>query len=688
MAQIFGDIDTLETKGEHRVWDALKRLADIWIIYAKVRFVDPEGREHFPDYVLLHPEHGVVVLEVKDWRGRSPDRKYNKPHDHLTQVRNHAQALERALEKEPLLRNKKGKLDFPYRYAVVYPHKAPREIEEIRQKLGKYFLGGKDLATPERLEQILLDVPIPTRPWKRLSKEQIDATRNLLSNNELLVRDEQGHVKGVYDLQQEQLAKEPLAKEPRVNWSNRAQQLEMRLPEEVKLVYKSNNVRLVRGYAGTGKTDVLILRARHLHRRHPEMQILVTSFNKPLVEKRLRPAINAFIKDEKTGKDEAPITVKRFGQICWALYKQAYPEVDLHLQDSIIGIFNGRLMRRPSIKPLLEKYGVDFLEKEIQWLKEMRIREKENYLEKLRRGRGGAHGRRLTKSQRKEVWQVYQAYQEELRRLGMLDWQDLYNAALELVEEGQAKPERLYDAIMVDEAQHFAPGWIRLLLYHLKPNGHLFLCEDPSQGIYRYYSWLERGIEVRGYTRWLRVPYRTTRQIAKALFAMLEHNTELQRLLHDTGNYQPVDLTHPALREGTPPKICAFSTWREQRSFIIKQVKKLISEIGLLPKEIAIVHPDKHIREDNVLRQELPREVVFAHPNDQTGMEYSAVIVPQVQDYFKRNLAVSFEESQLRNLQTFFVASSRARDWLIITGKSIPNEIKPILPFSECIQLD
>jgi hypothetical protein len=44
----------------------------------------------------------------------------------------------------------------------------------------------------------------------------------------------------------------------------------------------------------------------------------------------------------------------------------------------------------------------------------------------------------------------------------------------------------------------------------------LFLADDPMQSIYRYYSWREKGVPVAGRTRWLRIPYRNTREIYQA----------------------------------------------------------------------------------------------------------------------------------------------------------------------------
>ena len=71
-----------------------------------------------------------------------------------------------------------------------------------------------------------------------------------------------------------------------------------------------------------------------------------------------------------------------------------------------------------------------------------------------------------------------------------------------------------YDFVLVDEAQFFAPIWFEIIKLILKPNGHLFMVADPTQGfLKRGQSWLASGLNVRGRTSRLEKCYRTTREI-------------------------------------------------------------------------------------------------------------------------------------------------------------------------------
>lgn len=69
MAQVFPAADRLRqlqpplTTGELQVLDALHQLDDHWRVY-----VQPRLGLDIADFVIAHPEHGVVVLEIRDWR--------------------------------------------------------------------------------------------------------------------------------------------------------------------------------------------------------------------------------------------------------------------------------------------------------------------------------------------------------------------------------------------------------------------------------------------------------------------------------------------------------------------------------------------------------------------------------------------------------------------------------------------
>ena len=115
---------------------------------------------------------------------------------------------------------------------------------------------------------------------------------------------------------------------------------------------------------------------------------------------------------------------------------------------------------------------------EVDWMKDQIPLSREEYLAVDRRGRGFP----LNAEQRQCVFDALQAYQLSLEKKGALDWSDVPRLLWQVSENGQVKfPE--YDIILIDEAQFFAPLWMRLIQKLLDPhNGHLFLVADPTQG--------------------------------------------------------------------------------------------------------------------------------------------------------------------------------------------------------------
>ncbi|HRF96939.1 MAG TPA: hypothetical protein PLZ51_17145, partial [Aggregatilineales bacterium] len=60
----------------------------------------------------------------------------------------------------------------------------------------------------------------------------------------------------------------------------------------------------------------------------------------------------------------------------------------------------------------------------------------------------------------------------------------------------------------------------------------MMICDDPSQSIFRNYSWQEKGISVLGRSKVLRVPFRSTREISLVAHTLIERDNQL-KLIED-----------------------------------------------------------------------------------------------------------------------------------------------------------
>jgi hypothetical protein len=275
--------------GERRVFEALARqLEDDYTVWHNIPIL---GSAREPDFVILHPQRGLLILEVKDWRlgtihDANPIRVELKtdrglvPVQHpLSQARSYAMDVHRLLEKHPELCHTdglhKGKMILPWGWGVALSHIKRSEVEGNTNFHSVFeparTLLGDDLADdvePMEFQERLWGMfVVHWRP--SLSLPQLSLVRGLLfpelrlgdqrampldaSIPALVVRD----VLHVMDLQQEAIARS-----------------------------LGEGHRLIHGPAGSGKTMLLIYRAVQLQAAaRPDKPILVLCYNKALADR-------------------------------------------------------------------------------------------------------------------------------------------------------------------------------------------------------------------------------------------------------------------------------------------------------------------------------------------------------------------------------------------------------------------
>ena len=273
------------TSGERRVAERLEqKLDDDYLLWYDV----PIGPKHLhPDFVVLHPRRGILILEVKDWRLSTirqadkqmweiiPDGVPKNVASPLEQARQYAHQLVNALERDPQLvqpdGKHAGKLAFPWSYGVVLTHISRKQFDaaELHHAIEPHRVicqdEMQDSVQPEDLQSRLWDM-FPFMMRGVMSLPQLDRVRWILfpevrvqtsgtlfddSNEEAELPD----IMRVMDLQQEQLARS-----------------------------LGDGHRVIHGVAGSGKTMILGYRAEYLAKASTASSkpILILCFNEPL----------------------------------------------------------------------------------------------------------------------------------------------------------------------------------------------------------------------------------------------------------------------------------------------------------------------------------------------------------------------------------------------------------------------
>lgn len=273
-----------ETRGERRLAERLEqKLDDDYLLWYDVP-VGPK-RTH-PDFVVIHPRRGALILETKDWKLETIHRLTRQYFDitadgriktlmnPLAQARHCAIQVVNALERDAQLVHAdgphRGKLAFPWGHGVVFTNITRKQFEDagMDEAIEPHLVICKDemldAADPEQFQQRLWAM-FPHAFRSVLSMPQLDRVRWIMFPEVRVApqgqlfddqEEELPEIMRVMDLQQEQLARS-----------------------------LGDGHRVIHGVAGSGKTMILGYRAELLAKAPSAKPILVLCYNEPLAVK-------------------------------------------------------------------------------------------------------------------------------------------------------------------------------------------------------------------------------------------------------------------------------------------------------------------------------------------------------------------------------------------------------------------
>ena len=378
--------------------------------------------------------------------------------------------------------------------------------------------------------------------------------------------------------------------------------------------------RLIRGAAGSGKTTVALMRLRQLCASRSSRQarlklngtinVLVLTFNRTL-----RGYVKHLADEQYPETVHTEITTfsKWAVNICGS-----HLDIDENADDRI-----EKLLREAGFTADL-RYFID----EVKYiLGRFSPDQRDRYLSAVRSGRGRAPA--VTgRTREKLLDDVIRRYEEEKRRIGKVDWNDV---AFEVSRT--AKQD--YDVVVVDETQDFSANQIRAVISHLKEDHTATFIIDATQRIYpQAFLWKEVGIKFRPdmvYT--LRSNYRNTVEIAR-FAASLVRNLPKEE---DGAVPDP----SASKRNGPRPKVIA-GRYGRQISYMLDCVKKFLDS----GDTVAILHPKgggwfdftrEELRNRNIAFCELtrkedwpegPEQVALSTIYSAKGLEFDHVLLP------------------------------------------------------------
>lgn len=448
------------------------------------------------------------------------------------------------------------------------------------------------------------------------------------------------------------------------------------------------------GGAGTGKTVVLLHRARNLARREPGARIVLTTFTKNLAEamsrdlERLDPGL------PRAGElGGAGVHVSGIDALASAVLRVAGADVERDAQ-TVLGVGSSRLVGRtpPEVwRDAIEDHGGGlpealrspsfFAAEYSAVVLPQLITTREAYFRARRTGRGVA----LDRGKRAAVWDVIESYRAKARMDETIDFHEA--AAIAAVHLRRVAAEgggHVADHVLVDEGQDLAPAhWMLLRALACEHANDLFIAEDSHQRIYGQKVTLSQyGIAIVGRSRRLTLNYRTTAQNLGYAMSVLSGGeyVDLEDGAEEHGDYR-------SARSGPAPRLLPAGGLGEELDNAAGLLRSWF-DAGVAPETIAVLVRDRW-KADQVVNGLGDRDVVVRAVDRQKiqpgqpvvmtmhrakGTEFSRVLLFGVSE---GSVPAALREEQyddaaasdalLRERSLVYVAATRARDELAVS---------------------
>jgi superfamily I DNA/RNA helicase len=436
----------------------------------------------------------------------------------------------------------------------------------------------------------------------------------------------------------------------------------------------------VTGGPGTGKTVTVLHRAAFLaeHAEHAAAPILVTTFAGNLAEA-LQAQLGLLIADPRTREKIEVLNVDR---LAYRVVRQARGTPVIADERTL----RARWAQAATATPFTPAFLKNEWE---QVILAQDLPTERAYLTCARTGRG----RPLTKAQRSQVWQATQQVTAELEAAHQATHLQLANEATRLLRRAGTPA---YRHILVDEAQDLHPAQWRLLRAAVAPGpDDLFIAADPHQRVYdNRVSLVSLGISVRGRSRRLSLSYRTTQEILAWAVPLLGPDPV-------TGLDGEVDslIGYRSPMHGPRPQHRLTVSRAEEFTFLTERVGSWLSDgiephaIGVAARSAALVSEAREaLRLAGIETVSLngrgdTRAVRAGTMHAMKGLEFQAVAVigverglvpePAAVTPAAEDAATHAQDLQ-RERRVLFVACTRARDHLYVSGTGQPSIFLPL----------
>lgn len=490
--------------------------------------------------------------------------------------------------------------------------------------------------------------------------------------------------------------------------------MQLNIEQKRIIVNKPNGHSLIKGVVGSGKTTVAVNKIPLLLRHYcPEKddKVLMVTYNKSLkkniyniydkIKDKINIQVNLFDED-----NSLKLSIERIDDMLIDYFNQYKKDNNLNIEIAtckeckieLIEAINFVSNLYNDIEIIDSRY-FQFIKEEIMWIKACNYNKLEEYQSVDRIGRisnlksDGPQKLRKNSDKRKAIFEVLLKYNDNLKNINKVDFQDVALLALKVAEEN---PKEKYTHILIDESQDLTKVQLEFLknIYNEKPYSSITFITDEVQSIY-HSAWLIKsrsftslGYDMTGKSNLLSKNYRTTIQIAQAAFSLIDTHKDM---------IQKDNLVKPKLidKQGEYPSFRNFENKIEEGLYIVNLINKHFMAGYSLKDIVIITRIKKQLKDIRKFLQayNIPcsmykddDEIDFSEENVKLltmhsvkGLEFKVVIIAGLNSKVMPLCSTKNEEEDMdmlefRERKLLYVGMTRATERLFLTSNGIPSK--------------
>jgi superfamily I DNA/RNA helicase len=473
-------------------------------------------------------------------------------------------------------------------------------------------------------------------------------------------------------------------------------------PEQKEFAVRDfNGPARLRGVSGSGKTCVMVHRARRLARKYKQDILLVT------LTESMRRLLDILVK-MLCGVEAAYIKTSTMNSIATdAIESLAFDglksfsiasrdQVDAAAVCGIQAVKLHPAFGETVLSKIHENDFAQFVRDEITFVR-MRFLP-DNYEKYLRTQR---HGRQvpLPEKARIVILAGVEAWDNFLIKYHLEDHEGIVQHALNSLQESSvaARNTFRYRCVLVDEVQDLSQLEMRILGMIPDSNGKrvadqengMFLVGDGAQSIYsRGFTLKDCNISVANRSFVLQKNYRNTREILEAAYGLIS-SYEFADV--DEDNIATPTPPHLSARHGERPYIVKAMTWEDESAFVVSKIREMLEDQRLrdeadeltapteIPISVIAFNQRDRVRIEAALRK---AQIPTTQLRDDVGWDNNAVKISTLESAKGHEFHAVFivgvcqgviphggldQSEWKREAARLYVAMTRARDHLFLT---------------------